>query len=206
MNEVPLFGLGGNVLLVVILSLLFAEEAGVPLFFISGDLLLAVGGIAIASGQISPPVFIPAALVSMIAGALVGWEVFARLGWDRLFGIARRFHAGGILERAAKLLRYGDWRAAFVSRLIPGLRIYTTQVAAVSGMPRRTFLIGLLAANLAYIAAFVGLGDAVGRPVIKLIDQGEANAAIPILVAVVFVALIVLWRARPQPMAPTMAR
>ena len=85
MNELPLFGLGGNVLLVVILSLLFAEEAGVPLFFISGDLLLAVGGIAIASGQISPLVFIPAALLTMIAGALVGWELFARLGWDRLF-------------------------------------------------------------------------------------------------------------------------
>ena len=190
----------------VILSLLFAEEVGVPLFFISGDLLLAVGGIAIASGQISPLVFIPAALLTMIAGALVGWELFARLGWDRLFGIARRFHAGGVLDRAAKLLRHGDWRAAFVSRLIPGLRIYTTQVAAVSGMPRRTFLIGLLAANLAYIAAFVGLGDAVGRPAIKLIDQGEANAAIPILVAAVIVALIALWRARAQPMAPTMAR
>jgi len=206
MNEFPLFGLGGNVLLVVILSLLFVEEAGVPLFFISGDLLLAVGGIAIASGQISPLVFIPAALLTMIAGALVGWELFARLGWDRLFGIARRFHAGGVLDRAAKLLRHGDWRAAFVSRLIPGLRIYTTQVAAVSGMPRRTFLIGLLAANLAYIAAFVGLGDAVGRPAIKLIDQGEANAAIPILVAAVIVALIALWRARAQPMAPTMVR
>ena len=80
MNGSPLFGLGGNVLLVVILSLLFVEEAGVPLFFISGDLLLAVGGIAIASGQISPLVFIPAALLSMIAGALVGWEALRAIG------------------------------------------------------------------------------------------------------------------------------
>ncbi|MFZ0919480.1 MAG: VTT domain-containing protein [Candidatus Dormiibacterota bacterium] len=206
MNELPLFGLGGNVLLVVILSLLFVEEAGVPLFFISGDLLLAVGGVAIASGQISPLLFIPAALLTMIAGALAGWEVFARLGWDRLFRIARRFHAGVVLERAAALLHNGSWRAVFVSRLIPGLRIYTTQVAAVSGVPRRTFLIGLLAANAACIAAFVGLGNAVGRPAIKLIDQGEANVVIPILVAVVVVALIALWRARAQPMAPTMAR
>jgi len=123
------------------------------------------------------------------------------LGWDRLFGIARRFHAGGVLERAAKLLHNGGWRAAFVSRLIPGLRIYTTQVAAVSGMPRRTFLIGLLAANVAYVAAFVGLGDAVGRPAIKLIEQGAANVAIPILVTVVIAALIAIWRARAQPMA-----
>ena len=147
MNELPLFGLGGNVLLVVILSLLFAEEVGVPLFFISGDLLLAVGGIAIASGQISPLVFIPAALLTMIAGALVGWEVFARLGWDRLFGLLVGFTLEWFWIAQRSSCAMASWRAAFVSRLIPGLRIYTTQVAAVSGMPRRTFLIGLLAAN-----------------------------------------------------------
>jgi membrane protein DedA with SNARE-associated domain len=104
MNELALFGLGGNVLLVVILVLLFAEEAGAPLFFIAGDLLLAVGGIAIASGQLSPLVFIPAAFFALVAGALVGWELFSRLGWDRLFSIARRLHAGGVLQRAARLL------------------------------------------------------------------------------------------------------
>lgn len=80
MNELPLFGLGGNVLLVVILVLLFAEEAGAPLFFIAGDLLLAVGGIAIASGQLSPVVFIPTAFFAIVVGALVGWELFSRLG------------------------------------------------------------------------------------------------------------------------------
>jgi energy-coupling factor transport system substrate-specific component len=199
MNELPLFGLGGNVLLVVILGLLFAEEAGAPLFFIAGDLLLAVGGIAIASGQLSPLVFIPAAFFALVAGALVGWELFSRLGWDRLFSIARRLHAGGVLQRAARLLHNAGWRAVFVSRLIPGLRIYTTQIAAVSGMPRRPFFIGLVAANVVYVAAFVGLGDAVGHPAIKLIDQGEGQAAVAIVGAVLVVALFVLLRARAQP-------
>ena len=203
MNGLPLFGLGGTVLLVVILVLLFAEEAGVPLFFIAGDLLLAVGGIAIASGQLSPFVFIPAAFFALVAGALVGWELFSRLGWDRLLRIARRLHAGGVLQRAAGLLHNAGWRVVFVSRLIPGLRIYTTQIAAVSGMPRRPFLIGLVAAKVVYVAAFVGLGDAVGHPAIKLIDQGEAHAAVAILGAVLFVALFVLLRARAQ---PTLAR
>jgi energy-coupling factor transport system substrate-specific component len=198
MNELPLFGLGGNVLLVVILVLLVAEEAGVPLFFIPGDLLLAVGGIAIASGQLSPMVFIPAAFIALVAGALVGWELFSRLGWDRLFRIARRLHAGGVLQHAAKLLHNAGWRAVFVSRLIPGLRIHTTQVAAVSGMPRRVFLIGLVGANVVYVAVFVGLGDAVGHPAIKLIDQGEGQAAIAILGAAVVVALFVLLRARAR--------
>ena len=91
----------------------------------------------------------------------------------------------------------------FVSRLIPGLRIYTTQIAAVSGMPRRPFFIGLVAANVVYVAAFVGLGDAVGHPAIKLIDQGEGHAAVAIVGAVLIVALFLLLLARAQ---PTLAR
>src|SRR5579862_321507 len=199
MNGLPLFGLGGNVLLVVILVLLFAEEAGLPLFFIPGDLLLAVGGIAIASGHLSPLVFIPAAFFALVSGALVCLKLFSRLGWDRLLRIARTHHASGVLQHAAKLLENAGWRAVFVSRLIPGLRIHTTQVAAASGMPRRTFLIGLVAANVVYVAAFVGLGDAVGHPAIKLIDQGEGHAAVAILGAVLIAALFLLLRARAQP-------
>jgi energy-coupling factor transport system substrate-specific component len=197
-NQATFFGLGGNVLLVVVVPLLFAEEAGVPLFFAPGDLLLGVGGVAIASGQLSPFAFVPSAYVALNAGALVGWELFSRLGWDRLLRIARRFHADRVVDRAATLLQDAGWRAVFISRLIPGLRIYTTQVAAVSRMPRRPFLVGLMAANVVYVAAFVGLGEAVGRPVINLIDRGEAQAGIVILIAVLAVATFLLLRSRAQ--------
>jgi hypothetical protein len=115
MNELPLFGLGGNVLLVVILVLLFAEEAGAPLFFIAGDLLLAVGGIAIASGQLSPLVFIPAAFFAIVAGALVGWELFSRLGWDRGRRARRATEAAGSGDRTLV------WSSAFIWRRDAGL-------------------------------------------------------------------------------------
>lgn len=198
MTGTPLFGLGGNVLLVVIVVLLVAEEAGAPLFFVAGDLLLALGGVAIASGQLSPLVFVPAAFLALLAGALIGWELFSRLGWERLLHFARRLHAGGFLEHAAGMLHNAGWRAVFVCRLIPGFRIYTTQIAAVSGMPRYRFLIGLVTANVVYVAAFVGLGDAVGHPVINLISQGEAQAGIAILASVFAVVVFVLLRARGQ--------
>ncbi len=198
MTATPLFGLGGNVLLVVIVVLLFAEEAGAPLFFVAGDLLLALGGVAIASGQLSPFVFVPAAFLALLAGALVGWELFSRLGWERLLNFARRLHAGGFLEHAAGLLHNASWRAVFVCRLIPGLRIYTTQIAAVSGMPRHRFMIGLVTANVVYVAAFVGLGGAVGHPVVNLITQGESQAGLAILVSAFAVVVFLLLRTRGQ--------
>ena len=198
MNGAPLFGLGGSVLVAVIVVLLFAEEAGVPLFFAPGDLLLAIGGVAIATGQVSPFVFIPAAYTALTLGALVGWELFSRLGWDRLLRLARTLHAHRVVEHAATLLRNTGWRAVFISRLIPGLRIYTTQVAAVSHMPRRPFFVGLVAANVIYVAAFVGLGDAIGHPVISLIDQGEAQAGLAILIAIFATVVFFLLRRRAQ--------
>ena len=74
MNELPLFGLGGNVLLVVILSLLFAEEAGAPLFFIAGDLLLAVGESQLLRGSSVrwcsfPPLSSPSSQVRWLVGS-----------------------------------------------------------------------------------------------------------------------------------------
>lgn len=67
MNHDLLFGLGGDVLVAVIAGLLFVEEAGVPLFFAPGDLLLGLGGVAIASGRVSAVVFVPAAFVGLLA-------------------------------------------------------------------------------------------------------------------------------------------
>lgn len=66
------------------------------------------------------------------------------------------------------LERHG-WRAVFKARLIPGLRVHTTQVAGVRRMPRLQFLGGLLPATAVNVAAFVGLGAAFGRPILQVI-------------------------------------
>ena len=82
-------GLEGTVLIVVICALMFIEEAGVPVPFAPGDLVLAIGGIAIAGGRVNPVVFVLAVVASILAGATTGREIFALLGWQRL--MQRRF-------------------------------------------------------------------------------------------------------------------
>src|SRR6202521_5947587 len=187
--------LQGPTLIVVICVLMFIEEIGVPLPFAPGDLVLAIGGIAIAGGRVNPFMLVGAVSISITVGALIGGEAARLLGWQRLMKVAEPLHARGPLERAAGLLRRGGWRAVFTARLIPGLRVYTTQVAGVSRMPVRTFLLGLLPANAVYIAGFVGLGAAFGRPILALIPLAEHQLLIALLVLVALVVVFFLTRA-----------
>src|SRR5256714_3353958 len=196
MNPIAWFqGLDGTTLVVAITILMFVEEVGVPLPFAPGDLVLAVGGIAIAGGRVNPILLVGAVAISVTAGAIIGRAVAELLGWDRLMRIAQPLHARGALERAAGLLQRGGWRTVFTARLIPGLRVYTTQVAGVSRVPISTFVAGLLPANAVYIAAFVGLGAAFGRPILALIQLAEHQFLVALLILVPLVGVFLLTRA-----------
>src|SRR2546421_7206609 len=162
-------GLQGPGLIAVICALLFVEEVGVPLPFAPGDIVLAIGGIAIAGGRASAAALVGAVAVASVGGAILGREIFALLGWQRLMIVAEPLHARKPLERAAGLLERGGWRTVFTARLIPGLRVHTTQVAGVSRISRLTFTAGRLPASAVYLAAFIGLGAAIGRPILALI-------------------------------------
>jgi len=188
-------GLEGLTLLAIICAFLFIEEVGVPLPFAPGDLLLAIVGIAIAAGRVNPVVAVGVAVASILAGATLGRELFALLGWERLMRVARPLRAAGAVQRAAEMMRQSGWRAVFTARLIPGLRVHTTQVAGVSRMRRRQFVAGLVPATALYVAAFVGLGAAFGRPILALIHQAEHQLLIVALIVVVPVALAILLRA-----------
>src|SRR6202521_5752111 len=102
--------LGGMALILAICGLLFIEELGVPLPFAPGDIVLAIGGIAVAGGRVNSVLMVGLTLVAIIVGAPLGREIPALLGWERLMKIARPLHAEKPLERAAQLLRRGGWR------------------------------------------------------------------------------------------------
>jgi energy-coupling factor transport system substrate-specific component len=188
-------GLGGTTLIAVICGLMFMEEAGVPLPFAPGDAVLALGGIAIAGSRVNPVALVGAVSVAILAGAILGREIFALLGWERLMRIATPLHARKPLERASGMLHRGGWRAVFTARLIPGLRVHTNEVAGVSHMPRLTFLAGLVPATAVYIAAFIGLGAAFGKPILKLIDEAEHQVVLAALLILGALILFLLTRA-----------
>lgn len=162
------------VLLVAVICLLcFVEECGVPIPFAPGDAMLMIGGLAIASHAVDPVVFTCLVFAASAGGALVGREIFARLGRSALVKAAAWLRCGHALERAEQMVRRRGWRAVCVGRLIPGLRVHTTQIAGVSQMSRLTFLKGLLPAVAIYVCVFTGLGVVIGPSALDVLHRLE---------------------------------
>lgn len=190
--------LSGGLLIAVIAVLMFIEETGVPIPFAPGDLLLVIAGIAIASDTVEPIPMLVALLLAISLGAMLGREVFSAVGRAALMRIADALRFRQPLERATRLLRRGGAPAVFVARLIPGLRIHTTQVAGVSKISRLTFAAGLIPSVVVYIAVFVGLGALLGRPAVGLFHRAEHRFFVIAVtaLAVLAVVLSVRWLAR----------
>lgn len=160
-----LSGLHGVVAIVLLCSLLFMEEAGVPLPFAPGELTLLAGGLLIAAGGLDPFVFVPLAFAVCVGGAMVGFSWARIVGEHGLTGLAVRFHQAKALARVSRRVQAAGPVGIGTSRLIPGLRIYTTLVAGAFGVRRRTFLEGLVPSTAIWVVAFVALGVVAGIPV-----------------------------------------
>lgn len=190
--------LSGDLLMVVIAGLVFVEETGIPIPFAPGDLLLIIAGIAIASDTVDPAPMVSALLLATIVGAMIGREVFAAVGRPALLKAADALGFRPALDRTTDLLRRRGAPAVFIGRLIPGLRITTTQVAGVSKMSRLTFAAGLIPSVVVYLAIFVGLGALAGQPAVRMFHRAEHRffvIAVTVLAALAII-LSVRWLAR----------
>jgi membrane-associated protein len=178
-------------------ALLFLEEAGLPLPVAPGEAVLIGAGLLVASG--SAPVWLigPLAYLAVIAGVLTGYTWAHRIGPKRVHGFAVRLHAGGPYDRAASRLRGATPLQIAASRLLPGLRVYTSLVAGAVGVNMGRFMVGVLPASALWVAAFIGLGFFVGAPVEKLLGRVEAYGLRAAVVAVVVIVWVVAARRMP---------
>jgi membrane protein DedA with SNARE-associated domain/DNA-binding transcriptional ArsR family regulator len=161
---------------VLLCGLLFAEESGVPLPFAPGEIVLLAAGLLIAAGGLDPYVFIPLAMLACTAGSVVGYSWARLVGEHGLTSLAQRLHQQRNLERVSKRIRSAGWIGVAVSRLIPGLRIYTTLVAGAVRVPPRTFVAAIVPSTVVWVGAFVALGTVVGIPVEHFFNQVEQLA------------------------------
>jgi membrane-associated protein len=187
----------GAVALALLSGLLFAEEAGVPLPFAPGELVLLAGGLLIATGALDPFLFVPIAILACAGGSFIGYS-WARLVGERgLTSLARRLHQQRNLERVAGRVRSAGWLGVAISRLIPGLRIYTTLVAGAVHMRRRDFLAGMIPSTIVWVAAFTALGALIGIPVEHFLNRVETLAVEAVIVVALGVGSYVAIRKTP---------
>ena len=165
------------------------EEAGVPLPFAPGEAVLLGAGLLISAGTDPAWLVIPVAYLAVLGGVATAYWWAHRIGPTGLRSLAMRVHAGRPYDRAAGRLRAASPLQIAGSRLLPGLRVYTSLVAGAVGLDRRRFITGVVPASALWVVAFTGLGFFVGVPVERLMGRFAAYG----LRAGMILAIAVVW-------------
>lgn len=181
--------------LAIVCILLFAEEAGLPLPIAPGEAVLIGAGILIASGAVPIWTALPALYLAVLAGALTGFGWARAIGPERLRRLAARVHADGPYDRVAARLAGAGAAEIAVSRLVPGLRVYTNLVAGAVGVPSSRFALGIVPAIAVWVLTFTLLGIFAGLPAERVLGRFEAVALrLAVVLALLAAAYAVLNR------------
>jgi membrane-associated protein len=168
-----LASLHGTVAAVLICSLLFVDEAGVPLPFAPSEALLLLAGVLVSTGAFPLWAILPAAYLAMAAGMVTGYLWARSVGQSGLQALAERVHAAELYARTRRRMQTsGPWGIA-VCRLIPGLRPYATLISGAAGVDVRTFLLGALPALFLWEVVLIAAGVLVGLPAALLLSRFE---------------------------------
>ncbi|MFN2568083.1 MAG: DedA family protein [Candidatus Dormibacteria bacterium] len=159
-----LTGLHGTIATILICSLLVVDEAGVPLPFAPSEALLIVAGLLIASGGLSPFVFLPLACVAMVLGTFIGYSWARAVGPGPLRSLAGKLGAKRGYDRTTRRMTNAGPGSIALTRLIPGMRPYATLLAGAAQVPVRTFMTGAVPAAVVWCGVLTFLGFAVGVP------------------------------------------
>jgi membrane protein DedA with SNARE-associated domain len=180
----------------LVCALVFVEEAGVPLPFLPGDVILLAAGYLAAVHSTQLFLFLPLGYASAVAGAVVCYLASRQLGRRAVERVGRRVHlTPERLARAEAWLERRGARAIFLARVLPGTRINASIAAGCLRLPLRRFVLGVLPSTLVWLGGFTLLGYLAGdrvTPYLPWFDRAVGVAATLTAVAVA----VAVWRRR----------
>lgn len=150
----------GQLALFIILGI---EEAGIPLP-IPGDMILLFTGYSISSGHLQ---FWPAffwSVAGVVSGASILFWLF-RLGgrpFAHKYGKFILLPVDRLNKLDAWFQRKGRW-AVLLGRFVPGLRVFVSAIAGLSGLPYLYFLPQIILASILWVLLFMLLGMYLGN-------------------------------------------
>lgn len=192
-------------------AILFAETGLLLGFFLPGDSLLFLAGVAaspVAEAILGDGVRIPivpllvGAPVFAIAGAQLGHVFGARYGRKMFDRPDSRFFKAEYVERAEYYFnKFGPAKAVVLARFIPIVRTFLNPVAGVLEMPARTFLVWNLVGGILWTDGVLLGGYLLAERITSVIDPGEIDKYIlPVVALIVLISilpiLVEVWRNR----------
>jgi membrane-associated protein len=180
-------------------ALIVFAECGLLLgFFLPGDSLLFVTGLAVTTGLIVTPLWLVCLVlvVAAFAGNVCGYYAGRAAGPAIFDKRDSRLFKREYIERTQRFFdKYGN-RAILLGRFVPVVRTFITVMAGVGRMSARRYLIFSAVGALLWAAGVTLLGAVLGR-----FDVVKNNIEV-ILVLVVVVSLVPVavegWQARRE--------
>lgn len=180
---------------------LFAEAIGIPS---PDEAVLFVAGIAVGRGDMNWAAAVASSALGAFAGALVSYTLAVRVGRPLIVHYGRRI---GLTEaRLGSLegfMQRGAW-AAFLGRIISGVRLIIGYGSGLFGMRRVPFVLASAAGAVTWSVLDVSAGMLIGHRIGAITRFARAHLVIAIAAVVVAAAVLWLWhRRRPSPPAGT---
>ena len=179
-----------------VLAIIFVELAVIIGFFLPGDSLLFIAGVAASSAanklvgtHLNFPVLLIATPIVAIIGSQVGHFVGAKFG-RRLFDRpnSRFFKRKYAVQAEYYFNKYGGAKAVVISRFIVGVRTFVNPLAGMLEMSAREFFLWSAIGNIVWVELMLVLGYELGDKVKGNID----NVILPIAAVVAVITLIPL--------------
>ena len=175
--------------LIAIAIAIFIEELGIPLL-IPGDILMMLAGIEIARGHGTLAQVLLLEMGVTLTGATTLFYVSRGVGRSALLKYGH--YIGLTHERVAyaeeRLNRY-PFRAVFLGRLTPGLRVLIVFACGLANVDPRRFFPALTMGAFLYLLTYTLIGMFAGDAAIHFVNRLE----IPASTIASMVALIVLY-------------
>jgi len=161
-----------------LLAIIFAETGLLVGFFLPGDSLLVLAGVASSSAglkalgtQMPLPVLLVGAPICAIAGAQLGHLLGAKAG-ARLFQRpdSRLFRREHVEKAEEYFVKFGPAKAVLMARFIPVVRTFLNPVAGTLEMPAGQFFLWNVIGGVAWTEAMLLLGYNFGAALAPVID------------------------------------
>ena len=195
MNLFDAHSIVGDLGLIGILTIIFAETGLLVGLAFPGDSLLFIAGVA-ASGSgaailggasLNPILLFALSPFAAIIGSTVGYwfgEKYGRKLFDRPDG--RIFNHRKVAATEKWLTKYGIGKALVLARFVPFVRTLINPMCGIIGVPKKQFLIWNAVGALIWTQGVIGLGFILG----DVLEGSVDKYLLPVIGLIVFVSVI----------------
>ncbi|MCF8553217.1 MAG: DedA family protein [Candidatus Planktophila sp.] len=195
MNLFDAHSIVGDLGLIGILTIIFAETGLLVGLAFPGDSLLFIAGVA-ASGSgaailggasLNPILLFALSPFAAIIGSTVGYwfgEKYGRKLFDRPDGRIFNHHKVAATEKW--LTKYGIGKALVLARFVPFVRTLINPMCGIIGVPKKQFLVWNAVGALIWTQGVIGLGFVLG----DVLEGSVDKYLLPVIGLIVFVSVI----------------